>query len=128
MWIFSKTGFFSVVVDSQREGFMLVRARCRRDVWNLYDKHAATLSSIEPPKSSETRDYRWRLSIAKQDWIQLAARLAAQIDYSNFKSEVTKQPSQANKSEAYHHVWQELWNVQRDETDGKPGKGATVPN
>jgi hypothetical protein len=79
---------------------MLVRARCRQDIVNLYDAHAGTLSSMEKPTSDESRDYRWRMSVSREDWIVLAGRLAAAVDYSNFKSAVHDRPNQRNKSMA----------------------------
>ena len=50
--------------------------------------------SIESPTSDESRDYRWRMSISREDWLTLAGRLAASIDYSNFKNAVHDQPDQ----------------------------------
>ena len=113
MWIASVSGWFSVVVDAQRPpGWMLVRARCRADIWNLYSAHAATLSSMEPPTSDERRDYRWRMSISKTDWVQLAARLAQMVDYPNFKSAVHRRADQANKSVPYMDIWTTMHRVQ----------------
>jgi hypothetical protein len=121
MWIASKLGFFSVVIDNQRAGRMLVRARCKADIFNLFDANE-DLKSMEPPTSDESRDYRWRLSLDKTDWLRLACRLAQGIDYGNFKSEVAKHPEQGSKLHAYHQVWHELWQVQRDEPEPLPAK------
>jgi len=127
MWIASTLGWFSVVIDNERPGRMLVRARCRQDALNLYEANK-DLASIEKPTSDPTRDYRYRLSIDKLDWVVLASRLAQAVDYSNFKSEVAKQPSQRNKHDAYHEVWATLYRVQLDErltdetTTPKPAK------
>ena len=72
---------------------MLVRARCRQDTRNLYEL-AKDLPPVEKPNSDETRDYRWRVSLDRNDWLTLAGRLAAGVGYSNFKSAVAKEPSQ----------------------------------
>jgi hypothetical protein len=114
MWIFSKSGFYSVVIDNQQPGRMLIRARCAADIQNLWDEHHETLKSMTEPTSGETRDYRWRLSLDKTDWMRLACRLAQAIDYSNFKSECHKRPDQANKTLVYSKVWQVLHDVQRE--------------
>jgi hypothetical protein len=66
---------------------MLVRAHCRQDAFNLFNDHQAILPSMIKPASDESRDYRWRLSINRDDWITLAGRPAAAVDYTNFKSE-----------------------------------------
>lgn len=111
MWIASTKGWFSVVIDNQRPGRMLVRARCRQDIANLYEANK-DLASIEKPTSDESRDYRYRMSVDCEDWLRLAERLAAGVDYSNFKSAVAKQPTQQNKTEAYHQVWAIMHHVQ----------------
>ena len=101
---------------------MLVGARCRQDTRNLYEL-AKDLPPVEKPNSDETRDYRWRVSLDRNDWLTLAGRLAAGVGYSNFKSAVAKEPSQQNKSEAYHDIWATLYRVQLNERpEPKPAK------
>ena len=90
MWIASTLGWFSVVVDTQRPGRLLVRARCKADIDGLYEM-AKDLASIEKPTSGTLRDYRHRLSCDREDWLRIAVRLADGVTYSNFKSEVAKQ-------------------------------------
>jgi hypothetical protein len=118
MWIASTKGWFSVVIDTRRPGRMLVRACCRQDIADLYEANK-DLASIEKPTSDESRDYRWRMSLDRQDWLTLVGQLAAAVDYPNFKSAVAKEPSQQNKSEAYHDVWTTLHELQRKENHGK---------
>ena len=112
MWLVTLKGFFSVVTDNQREGRMLIRARCKADIDNLFDSYRTSFQSIEKPTSDETRDYRWRMSISKPDWIALAARLAGEIDYTNFKNEVHARPDQRNKDRAYLEIWGVMHRVQ----------------
>jgi hypothetical protein len=76
MWIFSTIGFFSIVTDSTCKGRMLIRARTKTDIDNLFRSHRETGASMEPPTSDEARDYRYQLSISKRDWVKLAAKLA----------------------------------------------------
>jgi hypothetical protein len=123
MWIASKIGFFSVVTDSKREGRLLIRARCRADMFNLYEGFGKQLASMEPPTSDETRDYRWRVSINRADWITLAAKLAEEVNYPNFKSEVHRRPDQDNKSGPYMAIWSVMHGVQMNES-----KDATDPS
>jgi hypothetical protein len=42
----------------------------------------------------------------------LAGRLAASIDYANFKDEVHRHADQGNKSGAYLAIWSAMMNVQ----------------
>jgi hypothetical protein len=115
MWLFTKTRFYSIIIDNQRAGRMLIRSRCKADAANLYRDHHKELASMEPPTSDESRDYRWRISISPGDWLKLATRLADQIDYSNFKSEVHKRADQANKTAPYHEVWATMARLQWEE-------------
>ena len=64
---------------------MLVHVRCALDIANLYRDHHEALPSMTEPQSNELRDYRWRLGVTREDFVKLAARLAEQVTYSNFK-------------------------------------------
>jgi hypothetical protein len=110
-----------VVVDLEREDRMLIRARARADIFNLFDANQ-DLPSLERPTSDESRDYRWRMSISKADWVQLAARLAEAVDYSNFKNAVHDQPDQGNKGRPYLAIWRIMHEVQLAEELPKPPK------
>jgi hypothetical protein len=75
MWLATVSGWFSVVVDLQREDRMQIHARCCTDIHNLYAAHK-DLPSIERPTSHEHRDYPWRMSIGKADWIRASLRFS----------------------------------------------------
>ena len=122
MWIACVDGFFSAVIDKIEPGRMLIRARCKRDIQNLYSRYRKACPSMRKPTSDETRDYRWRLSISKRDWVKLAGLLAAAVDYPNFKAEVHRRRDQANKGRAYAEVWATMHALQMDE---RPGRRAT---
>ncbi len=115
MWIACVDGFFSTVIDKMEPGRMLIRARCKRDVQNLYNRYRKACPSMRKPTGDETRDYRWRLSISKRDWVKLAAELASEVDYPNFKSAVHDRPDQANKNGPYLEIWSTIHAVQVDE-------------
>ena len=103
-WIFSVRGLFSVVIDNQTRNDVSP-CSLRQDGFNLFNDDQAILPSMIRPVSDESRDYRWRLSITRDDWITLAGRPAAAVDYTNFKSEVAKRSDQQNKSGPYHETW-----------------------
>jgi hypothetical protein len=121
MWLAAKFGWFSIVVDLEREDRMLIRARCRADIFNLFEANQ-DFASLERPNSDESRDYRWRMSIGRADWVQLAARLAETVDYSNFKNAVHDQPDQLNKGRAYLSIWRVMHDVQLAEGPPKAPK------
>ena len=101
---------------------MLIRARCEKDTKNLYDRYRKVCPSMRKPTSDDTRDYRWRLSISKRDWVKLAAELASEVDYPNFKSAVHDRPDQDNKGRPYLEIWSIMHALQLDE---RPGRRAT---
>lgn len=122
------------MIDAQHDGRMLIRARCRQDAFNLFNEHHETLKTMTEPSSDPTRDYRWRLSISRAEWLILATRLAEQVTYSNFKSACHKRPDQESKAGALMKVWQVMADVQREENypttdkfnDYAPWKSATT--
>ena len=117
MWIACVDGFFSTVIDKMEPGRMLIRARCEKDIKNLYNRYRDKCPSMRKPTCDENRDYRWRLSIAKEDWRKLGGLLAAAVDYPNFKAEVHQRPDQVNKSRAYAEVWATMHRVQVEDSD-----------
>jgi hypothetical protein len=114
MWIASTIGWFSVVRDRERKGRVLVRARAKADIDNLYRRFGRKYK-MTPPRSDESRDYRWRLGMRKRDWVKAIGQIASEIDYTNFKSAVHDRPDQANKHSAYLSVWSAMLGVQRNE-------------
>ena len=72
---------------------------------------------MTPPSSDEARDYRWRLSISRKDWIKLAGLLASDVTYPNFKMAVHERADQANKKAAYAEIWWTMRRVQMEEPE-----------
>jgi len=114
MWLMTVTGFYSVVTDTQRKGRMVIRARTKADIDNLFTRHKTNCPTMDPPTSDEARDYRYRLSISQKDWIKLAGKLAEEVDYQNFKMAVHERADQANKKAAYAEIWWTMRRVQED--------------
>jgi|GraSoi_2013_60cm_1033757.scaffolds.fasta_scaffold05444_5 hypothetical protein len=114
MWCASILGFYSVVRDREKRGRVLVRARAKADIDNLYRRFSKKFR-MSRPKADEHRDYRWRVSMKKRDWTKIVAQLASEIDYCNFKSAVHERPDQENKHSAYLSVWSAMLRVQQSE-------------
>ena len=110
-----------MVRDRQTKGGVLIRARAKADIWNLY-RRFKTKFKMTRPKADEHRDYRWRMAMKKRDWAKIMYRLAMQIDYCNFKDEVHKHPDQDNKNSAYMSVWSAMLRVQHMEDEPKNGQ------
>ena len=110
MWLITPIGFFSVVQkpsDKSRDT-LTVRARVRSDLEALRDTYIPALGEI---KESPSNDYRFRAVAARANLAAAAASLIANLDYSNFKSEVAKRQG-VKREQLYHDVWHVLYQLQ----------------
>ncbi len=120
MWLITDIGFFSIVQkpgDAQK-GLLTVRSRVRGDLEALIERHLPIVGPIE--ETSHT-DYRFRAKARQADVTAAMARLAAAIDYPNFKSRVAKTQG-PDRADVYHGVWDVLYGLQAK------GAAATPPS
>lgn len=110
MWILSTIGFFSVVSDGGDSERLLVRARVRADLETLRDQY---LNGLEIVEGAGT-DYRYRAYVRRADFERVAAGMAADIDYSNFKNAVAARQG-AERAHTYGDVWSTLYELQTSE-------------
>ncbi len=113
MWLITEEGFASVVSHRDREGFLLVRARARRDLESLC--RVASEEGIEGFESDgiwedPEADYRWRLEADQEAVAAVAAALVGRISYDNFKSRVGA--TDPDRERVYHAVWGDLLAIQ----------------
>ena len=106
MWLFTKRGFYSII--SKKESEWHVRARAREDLENL-NALAGTSYTVH---CSENADYRWRMVVSGEEARALIAKLAADIDYSNFKGVVGRTPGQQDKLDILHQIWGLMYDYQ----------------
>lgn len=122
MWMFTQHGFFSAVCARQGDGKknqpvdfrrMMVRARVRQHLVNLVERFPLELRNCEILKSAGT-DYAYRLFVSKESWTAIAAQLAEETDYDNFKSAVGRRQGSAGKEylDALHEVWEVMHGLQ----------------
>ncbi len=100
MWIFTNTGFLSVVAHREKESTLLVRAR-----------RTGEIESIFPDASvyeMENADYHYRAEVSREKVSQVMANQIKNIDYDNFKSSV----SDNNRHDAYMDVWSVMYAYQ----------------
>jgi hypothetical protein len=97
MWLFTTYGFFSVVCARSGNGSkgmpvdpdrMMVRARLAEHLEALKERFPDELGDAEVVVTKDT-DYACRLFVAKPNWVRVAAALAEETDYDNFKSAVS---------------------------------------
>ena len=108
MWLFTKQGFYSVVLAADRDGqppdTLAVRARRRQDLESLR-RLAPALGQIV---SMHHRDYPFRCFIRRDEFCRLLADLGEKIDYENFKDTI------ASKSPARARLYAVVWGVMQD--------------
>ena len=84
MWICLIDAFVSIVEDAPRPGNLLVRARQRKHLVAftspLYRQGKIT--------SDKQRDYRFRVSLEREDVQELLRHHGNNLDYGNFKASV----------------------------------------
>ncbi|WP_354699030.1 hypothetical protein DSM112329_04734 [Paraconexibacter sp. AEG42_29] len=111
MWIFTTSGFLSVVTPADRPGDLLVRARVRADLEAFCDATGAP-APIETP----ARDYRWRTFVPAATFATYLAGQAEAIDYGNFKSAVAARQGH-DRAHRYHDVWSVMHDLQLADAD-----------
>lgn len=123
MWLFTKYGFYSVTRSKTEPQKIQVRARVRADLEALIA--AATAAGLawaipkfgKPveivlPEVLETpeADYRYRIILPFDRWQALAGLLAAEVDYFNFKDQIT--------DPARHRLYTRIWAMLADLQNG----------
>lgn len=116
MWIFTKYGFFSAVCARQSSkpgakvdpNLMMIRGRDRNHLVSLQNRFPGLISNLKIIENVGT-DYLCRIFVPKVAWTEIAAELAQEIEYGNFKSEVAEY--QGVKGAEYEHSLHEVWSV-----------------
>jgi len=121
MWLFTKSGFFSIVCA--RKGFgeagqpvdldrVMVRSRCREHLERLQKRFPSLQAS--PIESFPGSDYPFRLFLPKPVWVAVMGEMAKELDYDNFKSEVAEQPDCGQYLDCLHDVWSTMRRLQKN--------------
>lgn len=101
MWIASKNGFISIVKHLDLADALMVRARVKKDLLSIFDAGRI----IETPEA----DYRFRVLVPKREMAEMLAEKILDIDYPNFKNEISGIKEQRDKLAAYHEIWSVMW-------------------
>lgn len=119
MWLFTKVGFFSVVLETYKtkgKPRLVVRARVGEDLQKLRETYAPRLgATVQEPG----RDYPYRAFITKKGLALVLERVVQDIDYGNFKSKVRQEQGQAREN-LYHDVWHVMFGAERKLTEAQP--------
>lgn len=127
MWLFTKYGFYSVVCARQDKSdlrsevdptVMMIRARSAEHLEALRTRFASELGDKGIVENAGT-DYRYRMLVSHSAWCRIAAELADEIDYGNFKDQLN--------DDGYHAAALRVWNVMYRYQDGEvEGGGRTL--
>lgn len=115
MWIFTKTGFISVVKHTEKADFLLVRARRREDLEAIVEPMLASGYPLDDITETPEADYRFRVVMPRDCFAVVMSELVDQIDYPNFKDSIPKtKPGYATFA---GRTWWEGLNYQRTAPD-----------
>ncbi|MGJ8653069.1 MAG: hypothetical protein ACSHX8_07330 [Opitutaceae bacterium] len=109
MWLATQHGFYSIV--QKEEDLYFVRARIQKDLENLIDSFCLDAEIQIWP----TADYRFRIIVNKNDFLQILLDLGAALDYSNFKGRIAQVDDQREKLGPYHRIWEMMEDMQDQE-------------
>lgn len=123
MWVFTESGFISIVNKGER-GKLMVRARDRRSLEAVCDRLDLPRTSIY---NKEPSDYGFRIQITPAQLSRYLELTVGRIDYSNFKDRVTE-----TRGDAWHDalmsVWSAMYALQPRKTWGKPKRNKRARN
>ncbi len=117
MWIFTRYGFYSIACARKPDGkidsdTIMIRARASSHLTNLKRR----FPSLEKAElvTLPSRDYRYRLIVAKAVWATIVNELAQEQEWSNFKSEAQRYQGSAGAKyvDALHDVWSRMYRLQ----------------
>lgn len=103
MWLFTDTGFISVVGKGRS---LTARARDQKSLAPLANFAGATI------RKSPTSDYPYRLSLSRDAFADWAAMMARNVSYENFKSEVA-----ITRGSKFAHPLMKVWSAMHDVED-----------
>ena len=109
MWLFTNHGFYSIVkiLDTNPEEFWI---RSRRK------EHLTTYFSEERIIYTHATDYQYRVTINKEELIDIFTHLPEEINYTNFKDSIHDK----ELKDAALYVWHDIFGV-LDERKGTMG-------
>ena len=82
MWLFSETGFVSVVRDPKDKNKMVVRARDKESLKPLVEEYGVKIVNLK------NRDYPHRVFLTRKQFVDWLIELGEDLDYTNYKNQV----------------------------------------
>ena len=94
MWLCLQNGLLSVVADRSSPSRLVIRARRRKVLEEIFPNVEITVS--------EQADYKYRVLEDRETFAKLVAKITAQVQYFNFKSSV----EDPDLYELYERFWE----------------------
>ena len=102
MWVMLNNSFLSIVENRNNKNELLVRARIKGDIENIFND----VKTFEDEKA----DYKYRAYIQRDLVEKVIASQVVSINYANFKGSIS--PDDEIRHSAYMRVWSEMYKVQ----------------
>jgi hypothetical protein len=121
MWLCTTRGFFSVVCGKYRKGAIdldtiVVRARRREHLEALLEIWPEDRGTWPPILTKQGTDYPCRIVVQRTTWEILAATLAEEIDYTNFKAAAEAELGDDLYTQFLAKTWSAGWWIMEPET------------
>ena len=111
MWLFTVFGYYSIIQHNKDPELLLVRSRVKGDLEKLKGKYLKNLGDIvETPIGA---DYPYRALAWKSELASAMKQVFLDIDYTNFKSEVSKKQG-SPRHDLYMRVWGVMKHAEED--------------
>lgn len=123
MWMFTRYGMYSVACawkDGRKvpdSDVLMVRSRAQSHLENLADRFPVLLNG-KPILEDAEADYRYRLIVPKETWVEMAEELTREIDYCNFKDSVRTFDGSSDYKRALLEVWSSMHELQEQQEKG----------
>jgi hypothetical protein len=101
MWLYTQSGFVSVVQHSRKHDHVVVRARSVQHIQELQRRYPLWLAGVAPLQDDDA-DYRYRITVPKAMWAGAAQAMMLDIDYTNFKAKM----SNSDHVSLLHDIWE----------------------
>lgn len=110
MWLFTTSGFYSVVEKpwDRKTQTLTIRARVATDLDAL---RAGALPELGATVEDRHADYRYRAQAPREAVARAMAEMVRTLDYDNFKNAVARQQARA-RAHHYHEVWDVMYRLQ----------------
>jgi hypothetical protein len=102
MWIFTQSGFLSIVEDKADPELLLVRARVKGDI----EKHFRDAIVFSTPD----HDYAYRSRLSRREVADVIAETILNVQYDNFKASVKDH----RRGGWYSRVWSVMAEMQSE--------------